>query len=164
MLQSSWFSGRPHRGPSYIMAGLDIVDSKVTKSPPVFDGSEKGWKEAKFSLLTFLVMVSESVVARMEGGASSQNELPMPPDEDDKRVVRWIYNFLAQQLRGRAMKMLRGVPERNGLEAWRRIVQDYEPDAPSRHFGLLMRVINVPEGHSGIPRETPGVGERCHAI
>eukprot|EP00972_Heterocapsa_arctica_P083208 12261339-Heterocapsa_arctica.AAC.1 len=45
---------------------------------------------------------------------------------------RMIYSLLVALVGGRALGIVRQVPEGHGLEAWRRLVGEYEPPVATR--------------------------------
>eukprot|EP00969_Alexandrium_andersonii_P004619 198711-Alexandrium_andersonii.AAC.1 len=50
--------------------------------------------------------------------------------------------MLTSKCRGRAASLVQLAGRNNGLEAWRRLVQDYEPDVGGRHAAVLRAVLN----------------------
>eukprot|EP00971_Amphidinium_carterae_P183910 3650918-Amphidinium_carterae.1 len=55
---------------------------------------------------------------------------------------RSLYFLLAQLLAGKALTILRAVPDQHGFAAWRTLKQHYEPSIATRTVGLLQHILN----------------------
>eukprot|EP00972_Heterocapsa_arctica_P020157 2975495-Heterocapsa_arctica.AAC.1 len=52
-----------------------------------------------------------------------------------------LFGILVQVCAGRSLAILRAVPESNGLEAWRRLHQEYEPASAARAAAMLSALL-----------------------
>ena len=59
-----------------------------------------------------------------------------------KQKSTLLYNLLIALVKGRALAILRGVSDSNGLEVWRQFVQEYEPRQAARYSQMLQGVLN----------------------
>ena len=53
-----------------------------------------------------------------------------------------LYSLLVALVSGRALGIVRQVPEGHGLEAWRCLVRDYEPAVATRYCAVLAALLN----------------------
>ena len=51
-------------------------------------------------------------------------------------------NVLAQVMEGRALAVIRSVRRKNGLEVWRRLHAEYDPDSGLRHGAVLSGIFS----------------------
>ena len=65
------------------------------------------------------------------------------PDEVQQRCKQ-LYSILTGLLRGKPLRLLRQVTERNGFEVWRQLIQLYLPKTKSRSISLLSALMNIP--------------------
>ena len=59
-----------------------------------------------------------------------------------KQKSALLYNLLVALVKGRALAILRGVADSNGLEVWRQLVIKYEPQQAARYSQMLQGVLN----------------------
>ena len=65
-------------------------------------------------------------------------------NEDSKARSEQLYSILTGLLRGRPLKILRAVNERNGYEVWRQLVVQYSPKTKGRAISVLSAYMNFP--------------------
>ena len=58
-------------------------------------------------------------------------------NEENRWKGRMLYSLLASLCSGRALGVVRQVPEGHGLEAWRCLVKEYEPEVASRTCAMF---------------------------
>ena len=64
------------------------------------------------------------------------------PDEASARIfARHMYSLLIHRCEGRALAIVRGAPDHNGLEAWRLLHEWYQPKTRSRCLALLNEIL-----------------------
>ena len=63
-------------------------------------------------------------------------------DPQYRKLSIELYDLIGLSVMGEAMTIVRGVPEMNGAEAWRRLLRRYQPRSPARTLVKLMDVIN----------------------
>ena len=64
--------------------------------------------------------------------------------EEVQQRCKQLYSILTGLLRGKPLRLLRQVSERNGFEVWRQLVQLYLPKTKSRAISLLSAIMNIP--------------------
>ena len=65
-----------------------------------------------------------------------------------------LYRFLKKYTGTEARRVVQGVSENNGWEAWRRLNQQYEPATVTREAQVLARYTNMVTTKAKSPRET----------
>ena len=55
-----------------------------------------------------------------------------------------LYSILIGSLRGRPLRILKGVSNRNGYEAWRQLLSQYQPRTRARSISMLSALMNFP--------------------
>ena len=67
-------------------------------------------------------LLGSNLKSMMDQVAASDQQVtnPLRMEEEPASMARTLYYLLVQMVGGRALKMLRTVPNHNGLEAWRR--------------------------------------------
>ena len=55
-----------------------------------------------------------------------------------------LYSILIGSLRGRPLRILKGVNGRNGFEAWRQLLSQYQPRTRARSISMLSALMNFP--------------------
>ena len=55
-----------------------------------------------------------------------------------------LYCFLIGSLRGRLIRILKGVSDRNGYEAWKQLLAQYQPRTRARSISMLSALMNFP--------------------
>ena len=56
-----------------------------------------------------------------------------------------LYSILIGSLRGRPLRILKGVAGRNGFEAWRQLLSQYQPRTRARSISMLSALMNFPQ-------------------
>ena len=123
------------------------MSEKTFRRLEKFDGS--GWKEWSCQFKTALRAGSIDayrLVCEVERYTSAVNvdELELKEDIVDISVARRsaeLYDAMTTLLKGEPFTVARGVADLNGLEAWRRIYQKYNPSTPASAMTALMRVM-----------------------
>ena len=55
-----------------------------------------------------------------------------------------LYSILIGSLRGRPLRILKGVTGRNGFEAWRQLLSQYQPRTRARSISMQSALMNFP--------------------
>ena len=126
--------------------------SKVVRLPEPF-GSENHeddlarWQDFQVNFRAWLYYgnpLFEQDLHRTElHGANPIPAVSGEPDEVQQRCKQ-LYSILTGLLRGKPLRLLRQVTERNGFEVWRQLIQLYLPKTKSRSISLLSALMNIP--------------------
>ena len=79
----------------------------------------------------------------MSGALQHTTEITLDqPDEASARIfARQMYTLLIHLCEGRALTIVRGAPDHNGLEAWGLLHEWYQPKTRSRGLALLNEIL-----------------------
>ena len=92
------------------------------------------------------------------------------PDEASARIfARQMYTLLIHLCEGRALAIVRGAPDHNGLEAWRLLHEWYQPKNEIKGFGVAERNSwmgfrnqgTVLTAYEGLGERDAGVQQNC---
>ena len=67
-----------------------------------------------------------------------------PVGQASKERSKKLYSILAGILKNRPLKLLRQIPDSNGLEAWRQLHNLYSPKTKGRAMALLTALMGFP--------------------
>ena len=118
-----------------------LVDFKGVAKPPPFSGDDADWYEWKFRFMSIMGLLG--VAEEMKFCAAMHEPIPfvrLRPQAKQKATL--LYNLLIALVKGRALAILRGVLDSNGLEVWRQLVLEYEPHQAARYSQMLQGVLN----------------------
>ena len=135
--------------PGYQEQGVKMVDLRGIAQPPPFLGDEKAWVDWRFRFQTVAALMNLYGVMRLAAAHPrqiTQEEL----SEENKWKGRTLYGLLVALVSGRALGIIRQVPEGQGLEAWRCLVQEYEPEKPTR-WSSILRALMKPAWNEASP-------------
>ena len=126
---------------------MKMLDVKSMGTPPRFDGTQSRWLEYKFRLTTLLdvpIISGVSLATYMRYAEARGRDGPVTEEEmgpEVKAVSRLLYLLLSQGVGGKALTIVQGVGASNGLEAWRELVNEYEPKNASRRAAMLIGLL-----------------------
>ena len=72
---------------------------------------------------------------------SSEITLDQPDEASARMFARQMYTLLIHLCEGRALAIVGGAPDYNGLEAWRLLREWYQPKTRSRGLALLNEIL-----------------------
>ena len=122
------------------------VELKGFGRPPSFNGRDDQWPDWSFVMRAYLATVGDelsTLLERVEGTTT-----PVTVAELERNVpgitsqLRQSYYQLAMTCTGPALGVIKAVEKNNGLEAWRRLHQRYEPDGGARLQNMMTRILN----------------------
>ena len=117
-------------------------DTRHLEKPKPFvhgdiDAELREWPEYRFQLMNSLVGLDPGFAEELERvDAAREDELDittMQPGARERAIQ--LYSFLAGLLRGRLLAQVRGAPQWDGFEAWRRILNTMELVERGRDWG-----------------------------
>ena len=132
--------GQDHRARNhggYAEIAGKIFDMKNLMKLPPFDGEDGKWREWKFGIENVLSMMS---LDRLMKWAEKTNSVDLEIEffsEDKLEAARFLYGILIQVCTGKALSILRLCEDKNGLLAWLKLCEEYEPRIAMRNNAML---------------------------
>ena len=126
--------------------------SKVVRMPDCFgveadhDAEQSKWPEFCIGFKAWLYYAEseyEKELTFVEDNVKSAQPLS-GMNQDSKARAEQPYSILTGLLRGRPLKILRSVSERNGYEVWRQLIVQYSPKTKGRAISVLSAFMNFP--------------------
>ena len=122
---------------------LDIREFRLEN----FSGNDADWDDWKFSFIAY-VNIKYFGMHELMTQAIAENVMSMDAMEDEaKRKSQQLYYILAMALKGKGRKIARTkqqVPEGNGFQLWKVLMQEYEPQVEGRHQSMLTVLLARP--------------------
>ena len=127
--------------------------SKVIRMPDPY-GSDLGdvetdqakWSEFALSFKSWLFYADpkfEAELEYVETHVKTEVKLGGMSEESKARSLQ-LFSILSGLLRGRPLRILRGLVDRNGIELWRQLNLQYAPKTKGRAFSILGAYMNYP--------------------
>ena len=127
--------------------------SKVIRMPDPY-GSDLGdveidqarWSEFALGFKSRLFYADPTFEAELdyvEANVKTEVKLATMSDEAKTRSLQ-LFSILSGLLRGRPLRILRGLVDRNGIELWRQLNLQYAPKMKGRAFSILGAYMNYP--------------------
>ena len=126
---------------------IPLIDTKTVGRVKDFSGEEGDWELWRFRFEGWCSLLDAT------GGLSQllqqAHEHPDAIDTETlgESAVNWghlLYGLFSQVLQGKAASICMRVQRGNGLEVWRQVVKEYEPNLAGRHTAVLMSLLNPP--------------------
>ena len=116
-----------------------LIDTKTFGKPPTFTGQDDQFQDWEFIFSNYCAMLDVNLGTLMTSSKSMTTEVDMNNLNSDptinaqyKAISVTLFRILTQVVKGKALRLLRNTTDNNGLEAWRKIYQEYVPKIPSR--------------------------------
>ena len=122
-----------------------LVDTRAFGRPATFGGDRNEWRQWSFSFTAFLAAASDEAGPALEWAATQQTAFLM--DDVEIQEPRWVevsrqlYLALSLQCKGDPAAMIQNTPGQNGLDAWRKLCQFYEPVTRARRRQKLSQLL-----------------------
>ena len=130
--------------------GHSLIDTRAYGKLRSFSGKEEDWATWSFvarSYLDLLSMGYRELLTSAEA-APQATEIKLVDMTDVSRTHAWtLFNVLTQSVEGRALSVIMNSEPSNGLQAWRLLVDAYEPRVGGRYTAMLMGIIGPQWGH-----------------
>jgi hypothetical protein len=119
-----------------------IVNPRILEKCPMFDGSNEKWMEWSFVFhsVAGLIGLETSMEGALTVAESDMDFDSMETDHQARSKVLWY--LLVNCCRGKALTIIRGGENRNGLLAWRRMHSEYQPLVGGRFNAMLMSLLS----------------------
>ena len=117
--------------------------SRLLGRPKCFSGREDEWHDWSLKFGAIAATLSDHASVWMKGALQHTMEITLDQsDEASARIfAREVYTLLIHLCEGRALAIVRGAPDHNGLEAWRLLHEWYQPKTRSRGLALLNEIL-----------------------
>ena len=120
------------------------LNPKLVNPPDPFQGTDADWERYKFSFATWISTVDPTYPDLLRKAELEKDEVAtVELTEADEQLSANLFAILVGQCQAGeipAMAML--VPERNGLELWRRMHARFEPENKHKPFAWLRALSN----------------------
>ena len=134
--------GSPTSG-SVVRPGL-LIDTKAYGKLRTFSGKEEDWTTWAFVARSYMDLLSHEYRDLVQHAElmDGPNDLSLDKLSPTAVAHGWtLYNVLVQSVEGRALSILMGAEANNGLQAWRMLMDSYEPRIGGRYTAMLMGII-----------------------
>ena len=130
--------------------GHGLIDTRTYGKLRSFSGKEEDWPTWSFvarSYTDLLPMGFRELLVDAEGAAAA-GEIRLVDMTPMAQTHAWtLFNVLTQSVEGRALSVIMNAEQSNGLQAWRLMVDAYEPREGGRWTAMLMGIISPSWGH-----------------
>ncbi|CAK0865359.1 unnamed protein product, partial [Prorocentrum cordatum] len=132
-------------GPVLQPRAESLVDTRTLGKPDVFTGEEHKWNVWKVIFKAYCGVVNADLLAGMRL-AESVDEASVQIDdfieENMRQASQQLYYILLLLCRQHPLTTIVNAGENEGFQAWRKLVEYYEPNARSRFAGQLLNLLN----------------------
>ena len=118
-----------------------LVDLKGLVRPPAYDGTDTKWREFKFRFETMVMLMGQKQMLELAEATTAidfelqtLNPMHLPP-------AQLLYGLLVQCCAGKALSVVKTVRDANGMLAWRRLLDMYEPAVSSRRLAVMTAIL-----------------------
>ena len=115
--------------------GTDDVEQDISKWTEFYDGF-RAW-------LLYADPEYETSLDHLESNTATPVDISTMDGPQVSRA-RQLYSILIGSLKGKPLRILKGVSNRNGFEAWRQLLAQYQPRTRARSISLLSALMNFP--------------------
>ena len=117
--------------------------SRLLGRPKCLSRREDEWHDWSPKFCATAATLSDHASVWMSGALQHTTEITLDqPDEASVRIfARQMYTLLIHLREGRALAIVRGAPDHDGLEAWRLLHEWYQPKTRSRGLSLLSEIL-----------------------
>lgn len=120
-----------------------LIDSRVIGKPETFSGEHAKWKDWSVKFRSYAAAHNERLGKRLkEVEELTEKVLNAAQTPEDARASISLYYILVMVTAGVALDLVVNSGEQQGLEAWRRLVNRFEPRVRSRYAGLLLEILS----------------------
>eukprot|EP00972_Heterocapsa_arctica_P057913 8543973-Heterocapsa_arctica.AAC.1 len=117
-----------------------LVDLRGVAQPPPFSGDDTQWYEWRFKFQAITSLLDLRDVMKL-AAAHPREIMEEELSKENTWKGRMLYSLLVTLVGGRGIGIVRQVPEGHGLEAWRRLVYEYEPPLATRFCAVLAALL-----------------------
>ena len=118
-----------------------VMDFKSICKPMSFDGAESRWLEWKFRTKNSFVVLGLQDAERYAADHSEENLPNTVLPQNLIGASEFLYSFLVQTCSGKALLIVRLCNEGNGILAWKKLLNAYEPRQAMRFTAMLSHLL-----------------------
>ena len=120
-----------------------LVDTRIMDKPKPFRGQGKDWRDWSESFQAFCGAADAGLGASMKKVAAYEAPILLAGQSSAERAhSRQLNAMLVMLLKDRACELRRGaIGKENGLEIWRVLNYEFEPQVQNRHAGMLSQIL-----------------------
>ena len=123
-------------------SGFGIVDNRTLGKPEVFKGDATEFPDWCFIFRSYMSCINVAYNDLMDRAERSQTPLPNRAlSETERTLSGQLYFVLVMLLRNRALDIAYNAGVSEGIEAYRRLYQQYHPKVASRFVGSLSLIL-----------------------
>ena len=125
-------------------AGPALIDTRAYGRLRTFSGKEEDWATWSFVARSYLDLLSQQFRDLMLKAETVDTaaSITLTGMNQNARTHSWtLFNVLTQSVEGRALSVMMNSEAGNGLQAWRMMVDAYEPRIGGRYTSMLMGII-----------------------
>lgn len=120
------------------------LNPKLVNPPDPFQGTDADWERYKFGFVTWIGTVDPSYPDLLKKAEAEKDEVAaVELSEVDEQLSTNLFAILVGQCQqGEIPAMAMLVPDKNGLELWRRMFARFEPENKHKPFAWLRALSN----------------------
>ena len=121
-----------------------LIDTRAYGRLRTFSGKEEDWATWSFVARSYLDLLSQQFRDLMLKAETVDTaaSISLTSMNQNARSHSWtLFNVLTQSVEGRALSVMMNSEAGNGLQAWRMMVDAYEPRIGGRYTSMLMGII-----------------------
>ena len=132
---------RPTTAADFAAAAAMVIDLKGLWKPAIFSGCESDWAEWRFrQSVGFQLIGLEDLTRLAERSLERDLDHGVVPRETEAASL-FLHSLLVQTCTGKALTIVR-MAGHNGLIAWKRLANEYEPRQAMRSAAMLTGLLN----------------------
>jgi hypothetical protein len=120
---------------------MALVDVRAINKPHKFSGAQDKWVDWRFVMENYLGCVDIGLANALDDASSSGTKIDWTDmTETHLNHATLLYAILASMVEGKALQIVKRCKlpgQKNGYEAWRLLVAEYEPKSDNRAMALV---------------------------
>ncbi|CAK9052235.1 unnamed protein product [Durusdinium trenchii] len=102
------------------------------------------WGDWRFQFETFVGAIDDSLLLLMKRAEKLDTRIEMTSLTGPERILsEHLYSLLSGLMKNRPLRLIRGIPQQNGLESWRVLTKDLQPKTRQRALALVQALNRV---------------------
>ena len=136
--------GRAEAPQQAARAGLPAIDTRALGRPEQFSGEEQRWTEWRTVFRAFCSVLNGRLGELMDAieDGRSRGLTRTGLVGEDGALAAQLYYLLVLLCRGAALTIVTNAGEQEGLLAWEKLVDHYDPSVAGRQAGQLLSILS----------------------